>query len=499
MPGLLSLPLLVLALAPSAPPNVVFVLVDDLGYADLGCYGGEAFETPRIDRLAAEGVRFTDFYAACPVCSPTRASIQSGQYQTRLRITDFIPGHWRPFERLNVPYVADHLPLAIETPAELLAAADYRSGYFGKWHLGHARGPDRQGYDVASVVNGHWLMENPKQPGQMRRAGPAAAGATYGTDWMAAEATGFLDDHLAEHAEQPFFLFLSPFAVHIPLAAKADTVAKYEQKLGGASGPDGPLPSPVYAAMVEHVDAMVGQVLDKLDEAGVADETMVIVTSDNGGLYKMYTGQGHRVTDNGPLRGEKGTVYEGGIRVPCIVRWPGHAVAGGVCDEPAISVDFWPTLAQAAGVGPNDRTQRIDGDSLVPLLHDPDATLGRDAIAWHYPHYHHMAPAAAIRMGDWKLIRHFDGSDGRFDDSADELYDLSDDIGETQNRAGEESEKRAELAERLDTWLLEVDALLPSENPDADADRAGEWWNRRTGQPLPAATTGRAHAQPDVR
>ena len=491
IPLLACLSVLAPATMAAPPPNVVFVLVDDLGYADLGCYGGDAFETPRIDKLASEGVRFTDFYAACPVCSPTRASIQSGQYQARLRLTDFIPGHWKPFAPLKVPFNAGHLPLAIETPAELLAAADYRSGYFGKWHLGNEqqRYPDAQGYDVSKVYGGHWSTPDGKRSGANAKN---AADAVYGTDRMAADATEFIDTHVAEHAHRPFFLFLSPFAVHIPLAAKADAVAKYEQKLGGKSGPEGPLPSPVYAAMVEHTDAMVGAVVDKLDAAGLAENTIVIVTSDNGGLYKMYTGDGHRVTDNGPLRGEKGTVYEGGIRVPCIVKWPGQAAAGSVCDEPTISIDFWPTLAQIAGVGPNNQTQLIDGESLVPLLVDPDRTLDREAIFWHYPHYHHMDPAAAVRAGDWKLIRHFDGS-------SDELYDLASDLGEETNLAEENAAKRDELNRLLDEWLIEVDALLPTENERADAARADEWWNRRNGTPLNADGMKRSYGEPDVR
>lgn len=445
-------------------PNIVFILVDDLGWSDVHCYGGDAFDTPNIDQLATEGVRFTDFYAACPVCSPTRAAIQSGQYQGRLHITDFIPGHYRPFEKLTVPFNADHLPLVVETPAETLRRADYVSGYFGKWHLGNPPGrqPSDQGYSVSKVFSGHWIPRNaPKKEQQ------------YGTDVMGDQATRFIE----KNKSKPFFLFLSPYAVHIPLHAKAKTVAKYEERLGGKSGPEGPLPSPIYAAMVEHVDTMVGRITQQLDSLELTNDTMIIFTSDNGGLYKAYTGSGGRVTDNGPLRGEKGTVYEGGIRVPLIVKWPGNAAAGTTCDEPTISIDFWPTIAQAAGVGPNDDTQIIDGQSLLPLLTDPNASLARESIYWHYPHYHHMDPAGAIRRGDWKLIRHYD-------DSPDELYNLASDLGEENNVIAMEQERAAAMRIELDRWLLETEQLMPTKNNKADADRAHEWWNRRNGTPL---------------
>ena len=445
------------------PPNIVFILTDDLGWADVECYRQDGtFDTPNIDQLAAEGVRFTDFYAACPVCSPTRASIQAGQYQARLHLTDFIPGHWRPFEKLVVPYNANHLPDAIETPAELLSKADYTSGYFGKWHLGWGpqQQPKQQGYDVSQPYGGHWK----KSP---------EGNEEYATQTMTRQAEEFIE----QNRENPFFLFLSPFAVHIPLAAEREKVTKYEQRLGGESGPEGVLPSPVYAAMVEHVDDMVGAVVTKLEASGLTENTVVIFTSDNGGLYRMYLGVGDRVTDNGPLRGEKGTIYEGGIRVPCIIKAPGIAKAGVVCDEPTISVDFWPTMAQLAGVGPDDRTQRIDGMSLVPLLSDPEGTLDREAIFWHYPHYHHMDPTAAVRAREWKLIRHFDGQ-------PDELFHLGNDLGEETNLATAHPDVTQRLNRTLDTWLTEVDALLPTENEKFDASRAAEWWNRGSGKPV---------------
>lgn len=465
-----------LAAAAEQPPNIVFILVDDLGWADLGCYGGSLFETPNIDRLAESGVRFTDFYAACPVCSPTRAAIQSGQYQSRLRITDFIPGHYRPFEKLVVPFNADHLPLAIETPAELLSRAGYVSGYFGKWHLGNPPGrqPADQGYDDSDVFTGHWF---PK--GAARKADKQ-----YGTDRVAASA----DDFMSRHRKDPFLLFLSPYAVHIPLQAKEEVVAKYEAKLGGKSGPEGPLPSPIYAAMVEHVDDMVGDIIAKLEALKLRQRTVVILTSDNGGLYKTYTGLGDRVTDNGPLRGEKGTVYEGGIRVPLIVNWPGVVPEGTVCNEPTISIDFWPTFAEIAGVGVADTTQVTDGVSLVPLLKDPASHLDREAIFWHYPHYHHMDPAGAVRSRKWKFVRHYDGSPS-------ELYDLTADLGETRNVLADHSDVAQHLRQLHDKFLDDTSALMPTENAKFDPARSGEWWNRRTGKRLPQAKEKQARSR----
>lgn len=458
-----------LTLADERPPNIVFILVDDLGWADLACYGGASFETPNIDRLASEGVRFTDFYAACPVCSPTRAAIQSGQYQNRLHITDFIPGHYRPFERLTVPHNADHLPLSITTPAELLKPLGYATGYIGKWHLGNPPGrqPAEQGYDLSNVFTGHWLP----------RKSPRGKEQRYATDVIAEQATAFVH----ANKEKPFFLFLSPYAVHIPLQAKPDLVAKYETKLGGQSGPEGPLPSPIYAAMVEHVDDLVGSVTATLDAEGLTDNTLVILTSDNGGLYKTYTGLGDRVTDNGPLRGEKGTVYEGGVRVPLIAKWPGNSAVGAECAEPTISIDFWPTIAEVSGAKVPDECQIIDGRSLVSLLKKPSSNLDRDAIFWHYPHYHHMDPAGAVRSGEWKLIRHYDGTPS-------ELYNLSTDLGEANDLSTEHPDRLDQLTQLHDEWLQQTDSLMPTTNDRYDSNRRGEWWNRRTGKPLASST-----------
>ncbi|MEZ6066578.1 MAG: sulfatase [Planctomycetaceae bacterium] len=437
--------------AAASPPNILFVLVDDLGWADLGCYGNEFHQTPRIDRLAAEGVRFTDFYAAGAVCSPTRASIQSGQYQARLGITDFIPGHARPWEQLIVPQVRSALPLDVETPAEGLAARGYRTAYFGKWHLGGTGFlPSEQGYQRSLVSSGRHFAP------RFQLTPPAdVPDGTYLADFL----TDATIDFLKADDARPAFVFLSHFAVHIPLEAAGEKIRKYTERTGPAGG----INNPVYAAMVEHVDDSVGRLLDALDAAGLAENTVVIVTSDNGGLRQSANG-GAIVTSNAPLRDEKGSLYEGGIRVPLIVRWPGVTTAGAICDEPTISVDFWATFADIAGV-PVEERPRLDGLSLLPLLRDADARMARESLYWHYPHYHHSRPAAAIRQGRWKLIDFFD-------DTPSELYDLSADISESDDQAARNPETTTRLSTELQAWLASVDAQMPKPNPDYDPARA---------------------------
>lgn len=437
-------------------PNILFILIDDMGWSDLECYGSEFHETPNIDRLAAEGIRFTDFYAAGAVCSPTRAAIQSGQNQARLGITDFIPGHRRPYASLIVPNVSDHLPSEIVTPAEALKRQGYRTGYFGKWHLGNAeQGPDQQGYDVSIVTSGGHFgdkfrtippMEVPKE--------------TYLADFLTDQTIAFIQ----ENRQKPFFAFLSHYAVHIPLHAKEKLIQKYREKPKPETGVN----NPIYAAMVEHVDHSVERLMTALDEQGLTENTLVIFTSDNGGLYQSESRKGDIVCSNAPLRDEKGTLYEGGIRVPLIVRWKGTIQDGAICDEPTISTDFWPTLAAVAKVDDFEH-QEIDGKNLLPLFHDPNASLDREAIYFHFPHYHHDRPAGAIRKGDWKLIEFFE--DGR-----QELYNLKLDISEEKNLlAKRPSESNLELAStmqrQLANWRKNVNAWMPTPNPDYDPKR----------------------------
>ena len=453
-----------------AAPNVVLIFVDDLGWRDIGCYGNAFVETPNIDRLAEQGIRFTNFYASGAVCSPTRCALQSGQNQARVGITAHIPGHWRPFARVQTPLTTMALPLETVTIAEAMKVMGYKTGYVGKWHLGSGiHAPANQGYDFAAEINGpHYegryrctIKELKPKPGQ------------YRTDFEADLATDFI----RRSASSPFFLMVSPFAVHIPLGAMSDKVEKYRAKAGGS---DDHLPHPIYAAMIEHVDDLVGRIVDQLDRSNLADNTMVLFTSDNGGLYRRYDfreSADRTVAVQAPLRGEKGTLFEGGIRVPLIVRYPREIRESGVCHEPTVSHDFFPTCVELAD-GSLPANQTIDGKSLVPLLKDPESTLERDALYWHYPHYHHDRPASAIRMRDWKLIEYLDGTNERL------LFHLDNDLGEAQNMVDEYPGRAKQLLDRLRRWRQEVVARMPVTNPHYDPQRAGEWWSMRTGKPI---------------
>jgi len=444
-------------------PNIVFILIDDLGWSDLGCYGHAFHETPHVDRLARQGMRFTDFYAAGPVCSPTRASIQSGQYTPRTGITNFIPGHWRPFEKLVEPPNAPHMSLDVVTIAEALRAAAYRTGHFGKWHLGgQTHFPEQQGYDVSVVTGGpHFGTNVVTRP--PRRLPPDV----YLADFLTDRTIEFIE----QNRDRPFFIHLSHFAVHIPLQAKEAEIEKYAKKPKPPQG----INHPVYAAMVAHVDQSVGRIVAVLDRLKLTEKTVVIFTSDNGGLRQRYDGQGDVVSTNAPLRDEKGSLYEGGIRVPLIVRWPGVIRPGNVCREPTVSVDFYPTLLDIAGAA-RPAGHVLDGASLVPLMKQEDG-FSREAIFFHYPHYHQARPAGAIRAGDLKLLEFFD-------DGTLEMYNLREDLGEQTNLAEKMPQTAQSLRERLETWRKSVGAEMPAENPDCDPRRAKEWWSRRTKKPL---------------
>jgi arylsulfatase A-like enzyme len=445
------------AQAAAPRPNIVFILADDLGYTDGGCYGSKYYETPNIDRLAAQGIRFTSGYTCGPNCAPTRAALMSGQYGPRTGV--YTVGSIERFDWRSRPLRpvdnVTQLPLDKITLAQSLKQAGYATGMFGKWHLGEngPYHPGQRGFDEAIVSMGahfdfvtHPPVEYPK--------------GAYLADFLTDKAVDFI----RRHKEGPFFLYLPHFAVHAPHVAKTNLVAKFKPKppVGGHN-------NPTYAAMIASVDESVGRVVALLDELKLADNTLVIYSSDNGGVGG-YVREGIKaagdVTDNAPLRGGKGMLYEGGIRVPYIFRWPGRIPEGTVCDTPINSVDLYPTLLEVAGAArPENYT--LDGMSYFKLLTSRGkASLSRDAIFWHFPGYlgagagaWRTTPAGAIRAGDWKLQEFFE--DGRV-----ELYNLREDLSQTNNLAARQPEKARELQARLAAWRRSVNAPMPTKNTE---------------------------------
>jgi len=421
-------------------PNFVVLLADDLGWADLGCTGSRLYETPHLDRLAAGGVRFAQAYSACTVCSPTRAALLTGKYPARLRVTDWIPGHARPKAKLRVPDWTKHLPPEEVTLAEALGAAGYVSASIGKWHLGgEAYFPEKHGFG-ANLGGSH----RGQPPSYFSPYGiptlPDGPPGEYLTDREGEEAARFIE----RNKDRPFFLYVPFHAVHTPLQAKKELIEKYQRK---ESAEGSGRFKPVYAAMIESLDAAVGRILEALEKSGVAGRTVVVFTSDNGGLVSS--------TSNRPLRAGKGSWYEGGVRVPLIVRGPGIGPAGSVRETPVITMDLYPTLLEMAGLKvPAGHV--VDGMSLAPLLRGSGG-LSRAALFWHYPHYHPggATPYGAVRRGDLKLIE-------SYEDGSLELYDLARDAGESENLAARE------LRDLLAEWRRSVGAQMPAPNPDYD-------------------------------
>lgn len=427
-------------------PNVIVVLVDDMGWKDLSCQGSDFYETPQIDRLAASGMRFTTAYSACTVCSPTRAAIMTGQYPARLHLTDWITGHHRPHAKLQPPDWTKHLPLEVVTVAERLKAKGYATASIGKWHLGgKEQSPEDQGFDVNLGGTAKGQPPSYFSPYRISTLSDGPKGE-YLTDREAAEAVAFIESH----RDRSFFLYLTHHGVHTPLQAKPGVAAGYAAKRPGI-----PATLATYAAMVESVDDAMGKILDTLDRLGIRDRTAIVFTSDNGGQAS--------ITDMLPLRAGKGSAYEGGVRVPFIMSWPEVTKPGSTSDVPVITPDIPATILDLTGAG-IEPGQPIDGRSLSPLLRGD--TLAREALYWHYPHYHPggATPHSAIRAGNWRLV-HF------YEDDRDELYDLAADPGETTDVAKERPEKTADLRRRLDTWLADVGGQLPTPNPDVDPAR----------------------------
>ena len=452
-------------------PNFVFFLIDDMGWKDLGCFGSPFYETPNIDRLAAQGMRFTNAYAACPVCSPTRASIMTGKYPARLGITDWIGAPQKPTAYRK------YLPLEETTIAEALKEVGYATGFIGKWHLATSDAdraryyPDRQGFDVnigGDNSGSPPTYSYPYSKGKRSLETMPAGGkeGEYLTDRLTEESLKFIE----ANKDRPFLLYLSHYAVHTPLESKDDLAEKYRGKAAKLSQSPEPLPvygpyktrrrqdHAVYAGMVQSVDESVGRVLRKLEELKLEQNTVVIFMSDNGGLSTVAR---EGPTCNLPLRAGKGWLYEGGIREPMIVKWPGVTKTGSVCHETVVSTDFYPTMLELAGL-PSKPEQHMDGLSLVPLLRQ-SGTLGRAAIYWHYPHYHGSGnrPSGAVRAGDYKLIEWYE--DGQV-----ELYNLKDDMSEQNDLAATMPQRATELRQMLRAWRGEVGAKMPDGQPRED-------------------------------
>lgn len=452
------------AVLSAAPPNIVFILVDDLGWSDLGCYGADLHETPNIDQLAQASVRFTDAYAM-PVCSPTRAALMTGRHAARVSMTIWSEGAIRGPSNRKLLQAASlpSLPHTETTLATLLQSAGYLTALVGKWHLGDAdHYPETHGFDV-NIGGTHWgapqtfwwPYRGSGRFSEFRYVPHLEFGADgeYLTDRLTDEALAIID----KAADQPFFLYLSHHAPHTPIEAKSKYVEYFESKLA----PELHHQNAVYAAMVRSIDESVGRVLAKLKEHELEQNTIVVFASDNGGFIGVdnRSNQSVPVTNNAPLRSGKGSCYEGGVRIPLLIHWPGVSQADSVCTEPVIVMDLFPTFLAAAGVNlPTDVP--LDGLDLKPLLKHPQTSLARESLYFHYPHYYSTTtPVSAVRKRDWKLLEYFE-------DNHIELYNLRDDLAESEDLAQRNPDKAVELQAELHAWRARVGAALPTPNPD---------------------------------
>ncbi len=494
-------------------PNVLFILVDDLGWSDLGCYGSRFYNTPNIDQLASESVKFTQAYAACSVCSPTRASIISGKYPARLHLTDWLPGRKDfPFQKLENADINQHLPYDITTLPEVMKENGYQTAIFGKWHLGEdSASTQRQGFDLhIPQWNKGWPNGTYFAPYHMKGLEDAPKGE-YLTDRLTDETIKYIE----KNRDKPFFIYLAHFAVHDPIMGRPDLVEKYEKKLESTTQPAVPpfilegnpdtsepltreeldkmihedpfkgyslLPDRTvkikqiqdnteFAAMVESVDESVGRIRAKLKDLGLDDNTIIIFFSDNGGMSAANFGNPKRrisktrldkafSTSNLPLRGGKGWFYEGGIREPLLIKWPHVGKEGTVCDVPVISVDFFPTIMDMLGIRYDPAKNILDGVSLVPFVKGQKKAKDRP-LFWHFPHYSNhgqQSPGGAVRYGDYKLIEYFENF-------TVQLFNLKDDPEEQHDLATENPRKVNELREMLHKWRKDVNAQMMPENP----------------------------------
>jgi arylsulfatase A-like enzyme len=457
---LLGLALASVAFAADTKPNIVFILADDLGYTDVACYGSKYYETPNIDRLATQGMRFTNYHQ-CQNCQPTRAALMTGQYSPRTGVytvggIDRFSWQGRPLRPVDN---VQNLPLDRTTIAQVLKSAGYATGMFGKWHLGQQGEyhPAKRGFDEAIVSMGAHFDFVTQPPVEYPKG-------QYLADFLTDKAVDFIQ----RHKDGPFFLYLPHFGVHAPHDAKPDITARFKDKppVGGHN-------NPVYAAMIASVDESVGRVMATLEQLKLADNTVLIFASDNGGVggyVREGIKKGGDVTDNAPLRSGKGSLYEGGVRDPFIVRWPGHIAPGSENATPTIHVDIFPTFAALTGAKLPEK-QILDGESLVPLMLDNRAKLTREAIYQHFPGYlgagvdqWRTTPVSTITVGDWKLMEFLE-------DNHLELYNLRDDLSETKNLATTMPDKAKELYAKLVAWRTAIKAPMPTKNDPSKAEQ----------------------------
>ena len=455
---------------PEKRPNFIFLLVDDWGWRDASGHGSDFYRTPNIDRLTSQSLRFTDGYSACTVCSPSRAAVMTGMYPARLNVTDWIPGHASPTAKLKIPDWTMRLEHRHVSIAEALKEAGYKTAHVGKWHLmprdeKYLRDyfPQYHGFDI-NIAGNEWGLPgsyfhpytHTRNDWRVYPLPPGGKEGDYLTDRLTDEALSIIE----KWAGETFFLYFPYYAVHTPIEGKPELVQEYEARVN----PDARHTNPAYAAMLHSLDESVARILAKLKELEIEDNTVIIMTGDNGGLDIPWIDGGP--TDNAPLRAGKGSVYEGGVRVPTLLRWPGVTSPGSVSSEPVMHVDYYPTILEMAGVKGNPEHNRsVDGVSLVPILRDSSKGLGREALFWHYPHYHQggATPYGAVRAGDWRLVEFYE-------DNRVELYNLAQDIGETNDLAGTRPDKADELRGLLHDWRQKMQAQMPTPNPDYRGD-----------------------------
>ncbi len=440
-------------------PNIIMIVADDLGWYDLGCYGNDFIETPNLDRLASDGIRFTDAYAAAPLCSPSRASLMTGLHPITVNITEHIHGNHPagPNQKLQTPPIAQQLNVEFETIAEALKEKNYHTAFIGKWHLGGGKfKPDNRGFDlnIAGAWNG--LPQSFFYPFFAPGEKPEIQDTSKEGDYLTDVLTNKAIEYITQKKDSTFFMSLNYYSPHVPIEAKDSLVEKYRKKRGATDEPL--LPNIHYAAMVESIDINVGRILKKLNELDLEEHTIVIFTSDNGGLsvrevpaFAKHTPP----TDNGMLREGKGYVYEGGIREPLLIRWPLVIREAKLDSTPVVGQDFFNTIMEVAGI----KKRTSDGVSLAPLF--KSKTLPERGMLWHLPHYSPQGgePSTAYREGDWKLIHHYE--DDRY-----ELFNLKTDLSESNNRIKEDPERFETLKEKMNATLLEMNAKLPEPNPN---------------------------------